>query len=233
LVTNVTSHIDIKHSANSYYTGWNPTIQKSFSVHGELSVGLAFEMPIGLGVGISLFPDWKLFQKHVNLTSLESIVGVVNTPSLHFDASVDVAFEYRTVTSPDGTTIVYTQPLGDISGSKNCPGVKLGISVQDKFIAQVLGGKDSKELWDYTKTLASPCITLWHSPTPTPVVPSTASYTHMGCYRDNLGFGGSKRSLSAKSVGNGNTIETCKAACVGYLYYGLEVSQTKQKTHRC
>lgn len=211
LVTNVTSHIDFKNPANSYCSGWNPTIQKKISVHGELSVGLAFEMPVGLGVGISLFPDWKFFQKH---TQFESIFGVVNTPSLHLDASVDVGFEYRTITSPAGTTVVYAVPLGDLSDTKNCPGVKLGVSVQDRFEAEVLG-KDKKKLWDVTKTLASECITLWHQATPTPVVAASASYKHWGCYRDSLGSGGPKRSLSAKSVGNGYEIEKCKAVCVG------------------
>lgn len=215
LSTNATAVIDIVDHSKTYYSGWHPTVQNNLMVHGELSVGLALEMPIRIGVGIDL-PIVKWWK----------VVGAINTPGVHFDASVDIAFEYRTITSPDGTTLVETVPLGDISGSEKCPGVNLGLSLADRFEADVLF-VPTKTLWDKTATLVSHCVTLWHSQTASPTCPATASYKYLGCFQDHLGYGGTKRSLSGKTVtrSGGNTIEQCRAACSGYLYYGLGVSQ--------
>lgn len=195
-------------STKSYFSGWSPTHKKTFDVHGELSVGWAFEMPIGLGIGVSMLKGkW------------EKKVALINTPSLNYDAEIAVDFKYSSIILPDGSKIVKSTPLGNIAQGI-CPGIQAGLSFQDRLEANLLG-ITAKTLWFTTKTLASDCITLWDKPAATPAPAS--SYEYLGCF-ENLFKPALVISVSSSQ---GSTRATCEEACTGHLYYGLGVSSTR------
>jgi len=199
--------IDIVDHRKSTSSGWTPTTKKTFSVHGELSVGFALELPIEIGVGISLL-KW------------DRTVGLVDTPSLNYDASIVADFDYNVTTRADSTKQVITTPKGDIWGDSKCPGMALELDLRNRLEVDVFGLKYiDLGLAKFTKTLTSTCVTIWEKPTSTPVVPPTAGYKYMDCYIDNI-----PRSLPYFPITTRATKETCEVACAGYLYYGLEVS---------
>lgn len=155
---NAVAVLSLTDSKKSYQSGWTPQYTKTFQAHGEIAAGLVFELPIGLAFGVSMFSG--KFKKQV---------AVVNTPSLEFEAKMEVNYSTTKVTYPNGTEVYITSPSDPASlfGSEECPGIGLEVSIQDKLDADLFGVRGYR-LWHTSVPVAEACITLWTRPTDAP-----------------------------------------------------------------
>lgn len=65
---NAKSHLDFINPHNSYTGGWKPTVTRNVTVHGELSAGLVFDLPVGINFGLDVLKG--KFRKEVYETCI-------------------------------------------------------------------------------------------------------------------------------------------------------------------
>lgn len=156
---NAKTHTDYLNSANSYSTGWKPTLGGKVDVHGELSAGLVFDLPIGVMFGLDVL-DGKF---------KESAVSVVDTSSLEIEAKIEL--EGSVGASTNDTSIEHSGSLND----DYCTGVMWNVSLHNQLNIDVIGQKNFK-IFEVELPVAGGCIgnentspTLPSSPSSSPV----------------------------------------------------------------
>ena len=152
---NAKTHTDYLNSANSYSTGWKPTLGGKVDVHGELSAGLVFDLPIGLMFGLDVL-DGKF---------KESAVSVVDTSSLEIEAKIEL--EGSLEGSTNDTSITHFGSLND----DYCTGVMWNVSLRNQLNIDVIGQKNIK-IFEVELPVAGGCI---GNENASPTVPSSPS----------------------------------------------------------
>jgi hypothetical protein len=157
---NAQTHTDYLDRSKSFSKNWKPTVGGGIDVHGAVSAGIVFELPIGVAFGLDVL-NGKFSKK---------AVSIVDTTSLEIEAKLQFAASASgTSNSSSGTS----SGTSDASFNKDlCRGVAWNVSLHNKLSIDVIEKKNTFKLFEVELPVAGGCVSMERN---TPTGPSNPS----------------------------------------------------------